>query len=132
MAASNTPAPSTISVPAKLAYMMLRHRRAIFRTSTNRNKSLPSSTADGAFASHVGSRSHGDSNVGFEQRGRVVDAVAQHDHVVALELNVPHPFHLFFWKQLGPNLVDAQFPADGLADLLAVPGKQDRSASHGL
>ena len=88
--------------------MMLRQRRAIFKTSANRNRSFPSSTADAVSRRDVGSRSHGDADVGFEQRGSIVDAVAEHDNVVALEPKIPHPFHFLFGKQLGPNFVNSQ------------------------
>ena len=69
---------------------------------------------------------HGQAQVGLGQRGRVVDAVADHRHRTALVLEPLDDVDLVLRHDLGDDLVDADLGGDGLGDGLVVAGQQDR------
>ena len=68
-----------------------------------------------------------DADVGERERGRVVDAVADHDRGPGAVLE-PDGFHLLGRGALGEHVVDADHRTDHLRVLLAVAGHHDDAA----
>ena len=60
----------------------------------------------------VGARGHGHADIGLGQRGRVVDAVANHRDLTALGLQPLHRLHLSGRQHLGNHLGDAGVASD--------------------
>src|ERR1035441_6273670 len=51
------------------------------------------------FAGDIGSRTHGNANCGFAQRGRVVDTVSEHGHHSPISNLFRDETSLLFWKE---------------------------------
>ena len=59
---------------------------------------------------------HGDSHVGNGKRRRVVDAVADHRHAVALTLQLLDDAHLLLGQQVREDFIDAEVACDRSGD----------------
>ena len=74
---------------------------------------------------HVGAGAEGQPEVGRGERGRVVDAVADHRHLVPGRLKAGDDGGLPVRQRPGDDLVDAHRAGDGLRGGLVVAGQQD-------
>ena len=78
-------------------------------------------------------RAHRDADVGERERGRVVDAVADHDHgaELGLRLHRAHDLELLLRRLLRVDVVDADLAADRVGDGGAVAGDERDVADAG-
>ena len=74
----------------------------------------------------VGTGSEGQPEVGRRERGRVVDTVPHHRHLMALFLECGDDRGLVGRQRPRDDLVDPHGSGDGLGGGLVVPGQQDR------
>ena len=100
-----------------------RSARALMRTaSASRSRRSTTITASAASADAVApADAHRDADVGERERGRIVDAVADHDDRPRRGACADER-ELVLRRELGVDLVDAGAAADGLGDLAAVAG----------
>ena len=78
-----------------------------------------------ALMRHVGAGAQGQPEVGRGQRGRVVDAVADHGHRVAVGLQAADDRGLVVGQRLRDDLVDTDLGGDGAGGGGVVAGEQD-------
>jgi hypothetical protein len=76
-------------------------------------------------ASAVSSATHRDPDGRVGHRRRVVHAVADHGHPPVLPQQVLDGPDLVVGQEFGAHLVDAQLPADGVADAFVIPCQHD-------
>jgi hypothetical protein len=77
-------------------------------------------------------RSHGDREGRPGHGRRVVDAVADHRHLAVAFDELVDGRHLLGRQQLGPHLVNAGLPGDGLGRPPVVAGQDDDVANPGV
>src|SRR5579863_1593846 len=97
------------------------HGGAAKRAGANDAAQIASKESDsGAFDGDVGSRPHGDSDVGLRQSGRVVDAVTGHGNDVAFGLQPFDDFRFLAGLDFRFDAFDAEFLRDGFRHALAI------------
>ncbi len=69
---------------------------------------------------NIGTLAHGYANVGSCQRLRVVYAVANHGHYLALLLQLCYKLGLIGWESLGLEVVDANLLRNGSGRLMVI------------
>ena len=86
----------------------------------------------GAFDRHVGSRAHGDADIGRRERRGVVDAVAGHGDDMALALQPGDRLRLAFGRDSGLEGVDAEPGCDRRGGRAVVAGQHHDMEALGL
>ena len=81
----------------------------------------------GGLDGDVGAGADREAEVGLGERGRVVDAVADHRDDAAFALQAADHVRLVGGHDLGDDLVDADLGGDGASGRLVVAGQQDRA-----
>ena len=76
--------------------------------------------------SDVGAGPDAQAEVGLSERGRIVDAVADHGHDAALGLKSPNDVGLLGRQDLGDDLLDADLGGDRAGGRLVVASEQHR------
>src|SRR5262249_55046640 len=72
---------------------------------------------------HVGARANRHGDIGREQCGRVVDAVANHRHALALSFQLRYLIDLITRQHLGDDAVDAEIRGHGVRHCYGVAGQ---------
>ncbi len=79
----------------------------------------------GALHGDIGARAHRDTDIGFGQRGSIIDTISGHRNHVAFTLETPNDGIFLIGQYVGFHLSDAELAGDRLCGGAIVAGQHD-------
>ena len=84
------------------------------------------------FPCDVGSRAHGDSDIGLNQRWSIIDPISHHGDFAIFPAQFPDPCGFLVWLEVSHGLVHAESATHGGSGGLRIPTQKDNFESHSV